>query len=158
MSKVVLHCIGLDVWWLAGLYLIVSIQASLTRKIHDLHVWRKFQMLYSFVSNLVNCITIVQVCITNKLIMIIFIVYIHHELGRASLYWLGCMMIALTVFDSIHTSITYQKDPRSVRMQEVSDVVFLRLQSCCLYNNRAIMHYKPVDHDNIYYLYTSWVG
>ena len=86
--------------------------------------------------------------------MIIFMMYKHHELGSVSLYWLRCMMIGLTLFDSIHTSITYQKDPRSVRMQEVSDVVFLHLQSCCLYNNCGISHYKPADQDNIYFLFT----
>ena len=51
--------------------------------------------------------------------MIIFIVYIHHELGSSSLYWLGFMMNGVAVFDSIHTSITYEKDSHSARVQEV---------------------------------------
>ena len=80
--------------------------------------------------------------------MIIFLICIHHELGSASLYWLGCMTICLAVFDSIHTRITYIQDPHSARLQEVSDVVFLRLQYRYLYYDCASMYYKPVVHDD----------
>ena len=82
-------------------------------------------------------------------------IYKHHELGSASLYWLRCMMIGLAVFDSIHASITYIEDSHSARMQEVSDVVFLQDRSRYLHYDCAIIHYKPVVHDNIYDLYTS---
>ena len=49
------------------LYFIVSKYPLLTSEIHALHGCRKFQMFDSFIANIVVCITIVQICITNQL-------------------------------------------------------------------------------------------
>ena len=49
------------------LYFIVSKYPLLTTKIHALHGCRKFQKFDTFITNLVRCITIVQICITNQL-------------------------------------------------------------------------------------------
>ena len=80
-------------------------------------------MFDSFRTNIVVCITIVQICITNQLFIYLLSVSIIYELVSYFFTVLAWMYDdSLAVFYCVEIAVTYNEDPRSARMQEGPDV------------------------------------